>query len=243
MARRRGRAGDAAIREPTRSCTRPATRSTTACWAASASNSMPHLIDACACHDFEYSRLDDAIRAFRGVGGVRVTPLLDVLREPAHMATLDLAGWDLLVRQASAFSLLPRVAVQAEALGLDASVPIEVRPHLLAARTVAAKQRQAVRWEVRRVAQALAGHRWPRPAAEGRGLCAGGPAARRRPPVRRHRPPRTQGASAQGRSGAEVGGMALAYPRRLRPALLPAMDARTAADDAHPPRHGAGRPP
>ena len=82
-------------------------------------------------------------------------PLLDVLRDPARMATLDLKSWDLLLRQAAAAGLLSRIAVQAETLGLDASLPDVVRPHLTAARTVAAKQRQAVRWEARRVAQAL----------------------------------------------------------------------------------------
>ena len=89
--------------------------------------------------------------------GERLQPLLDVLREPARMATLDLAGWDLLLRQAGAAGLLARLALQAEALGLDAGIPAAVRPHLTAARTVAAKQRQAVRWEARRVARALAG--------------------------------------------------------------------------------------
>ena len=83
-------------------------------------------------------------------------PLLDVLRDPAHMTTLDPGDWDLLLRQAGAAGLLSRIAVQAETLGLDSSLPDAVRPHLTAARTVAAKQRQAVRWEARRVAQALA---------------------------------------------------------------------------------------
>lgn len=73
------------------------------------------------------------------------------------MATLDLAGWDRLLRQAGAAGLLARLALQAEALGLDGRIPEPVRPHLTAARTVAAKQRQAVRWEARRVAHALAG--------------------------------------------------------------------------------------
>lgn len=82
-------------------------------------------------------------------------PLLDILRDPARMASLDLGDWDLLLRQAGAAGLLSRIAVQAETLGLDARLPDAVRPHLTAARTVAAKQRQAVRWEARRVAQAL----------------------------------------------------------------------------------------
>ena len=83
-------------------------------------------------------------------------PLLDVLRDPAHLATLDLSAWDLLLRQAGSAGLLSRLAVQAEALGLNSRVPDAVRRHLTAARSMAAKQRQAVRWEVRRVAHALA---------------------------------------------------------------------------------------
>jgi hypothetical protein len=81
--------------------------------------------------------------------------LLEVLRDPFRMATLGLGDWDLLLRQAGAAGLLSRLALQAETLGLDSRLPAEVRPHLTAARTVAAKQRQAVRWEARRVAQAL----------------------------------------------------------------------------------------
>jgi hypothetical protein len=91
----------------------------------------------------------------------RCQPLLDVLRNPARMAALDLGAWDRLLRQAGAAGLLSRIAVQAEALGLDAALPDPVRPHLTAARTVATKQRQAVRWETRRVARALAGVEGP----------------------------------------------------------------------------------
>lgn len=83
-------------------------------------------------------------------------PLLDVLRDPAHMATLALGEWDLVLRQAGAAGLLSRIAVQAETLGLNTCMPDVVRPHLTAARSVAATQRQAVRWEARRVARALA---------------------------------------------------------------------------------------
>jgi len=86
----------------------------------------------------------------------RCQPLLGVLRDPAHMGTLTLAEWDVLLRQAAAAGLLSRVAVHAETLGLNACVPDVVRPHLTAARTLATKQRQAVRWEVRRLARALA---------------------------------------------------------------------------------------
>jgi hypothetical protein len=86
----------------------------------------------------------------------RCAPLLDVLRDPAHMATLDLKNWDLLLRQAGSAGLLSRIAMQAESLAINAQAPASVRPHLTAARTLASKQRQAVRWEARRVARALA---------------------------------------------------------------------------------------
>ena len=86
----------------------------------------------------------------------RCQPLLDVLRDPARMATLALRDWDLLLRQSAAAGLLPRIAMQADELGLNARVPDAVRPHLTAARTLANKQRQAVRWEARRLARALA---------------------------------------------------------------------------------------
>lgn len=87
----------------------------------------------------------------------RCQPLLDVLRDPRRMATLALRDWDLLLRQAAASGLLSRIAVTADARGLTPALPAAVQPHLTAARTLAAKQRQAVRWEVRRIAQALAG--------------------------------------------------------------------------------------
>lgn len=85
----------------------------------------------------------------------RCSPLLDVLRQPSQMATLNLKSWDLLLRQAGATGLLSRLAVLADTLNLNARLPSEVRPHLTAARTLAAKQRQAVRWEARRVAKAV----------------------------------------------------------------------------------------
>lgn len=88
-------------------------------------------------------------------------PLIEVLRNPAHMATLNLAAWDILLRQAGAAGLLSRLAIQADTLGLTANLPAAVRPHLTAAHTVAMKQRQAVRWEARRVAQALADIKGP----------------------------------------------------------------------------------
>ena len=91
----------------------------------------------------------------------RCAPLLAVLRDPAQIAKLDLKDWDLLLRQAGSAGLLSRIALQVEAIGIGDTIPAVVRPHLTAARTLAGKQRQAVRWEARRVAQAIANIKGP----------------------------------------------------------------------------------
>ncbi|MCX7673105.1 MAG: hypothetical protein N2Z63_05840 [Thiobacillaceae bacterium] len=68
--------------------------------------------------------------------------LIEVLRDPARLAGLDLAAWDRLLPQARAAGLTARLALLAEELALQ--VPAPVRPHLTAARTLAERQRQAV---------------------------------------------------------------------------------------------------
>jgi hypothetical protein len=88
---------------------------------------------------------------------VKPQPLIDVLRDISVIRSLDLPQWDLLIRQATAFSLLPKLALRIAAAHLESGIPHCVRPHLTAAATVAAKQRQSVLWEVRRLAKALAG--------------------------------------------------------------------------------------
>lgn len=83
-------------------------------------------------------------------------PLINVLRDVGRIRSLDLRQWDLLVRQATAFSLLPKLALRIAAANVESGIPHRVRPHLTAAATVAVKQRQSVLWEVRRLAKALA---------------------------------------------------------------------------------------
>ena len=81
--------------------------------------------------------------------------LFEVLREPERMAGLDLADWDLLVRQARTARLLGRLAAQAERLGLLERLPEPVRPHLEAAARLADKHRAVMEWEIRQVQRVL----------------------------------------------------------------------------------------
>ncbi len=86
----------------------------------------------------------------------RCGDLLTVLRTPARMADLTLAGWDRLLPQAASAGLLARLSVLADDLGLTTTLPPSVQPHLTAARTLAARQRRAVLWEARKLDDALA---------------------------------------------------------------------------------------
>ncbi len=81
--------------------------------------------------------------------------LIQVLRSPAGLAALGPRDWDALVCEARQGSLLGRLAVRAEELGLTDQIPQKVRNHLDSARTVAAATGRAVRWEVRHIRQAL----------------------------------------------------------------------------------------
>jgi hypothetical protein len=69
------------------------------------------------------------------------------------MAGLDLAAWDLLVRQAHRAGLLSRLAVLAEELGLK--TPGQAVRWFNAAHTIADRQLRAVHWEARKLDQAL----------------------------------------------------------------------------------------
>lgn len=81
--------------------------------------------------------------------------LLHVLREPARVAGLTPADWDLLVRQARSAGLLGRLGAIIETQELTPQVPAAVRRHLTAAISIADKQRSAVLWEVEHLSHAL----------------------------------------------------------------------------------------
>ncbi|MGD2064112.1 MAG: nucleotidyltransferase family protein [Nitrospirota bacterium] len=82
--------------------------------------------------------------------------LTPVLREPQCLTTLGLAEWDLLIRQARRADLLPRLCILLAEQGALDAVPERPRNHLLAARVVADKHAQQVRWEISRIRRALA---------------------------------------------------------------------------------------
>ena len=86
----------------------------------------------------------------------RCQPLLSVLAAPSALSELDEAGWDLLIRQARRAGLLSRVAADADACGLTEKLDLPIQRHLVAARTLAERQRRAVAWEARKLDQALA---------------------------------------------------------------------------------------
>ena len=79
------------------------------------------------------------------------------LCNPDALSRYSLSCWDLLVRQARRAGLLARlhhVLEQRQQLGL---IPAEARWHFDAAATLGAKQQIAVRWEIGKIAEALAG--------------------------------------------------------------------------------------
>lgn len=79
------------------------------------------------------------------------------LRAPDSLARLSLGDWDVLVRQARRAGLLARLhAVLVDQGRLDV-IPAAARWHFEAAATLAARQQIAVRWEVEKIRDALAG--------------------------------------------------------------------------------------
>ncbi len=81
--------------------------------------------------------------------------LLVALRDPGSVASLDAAGWDLLVRQARATRLLGRLTVLLEERDLLERIPPRIHNHLMAARVVGDKHEQIMRWEVNRTGRVL----------------------------------------------------------------------------------------
>lgn len=81
--------------------------------------------------------------------------LIQGLAQPTTFSALDLSAWDRVLREARASNLLARLASAVHEAGLSAAVPVQVQPHLLAARRLSAHQLDAIRWECRHLEQAL----------------------------------------------------------------------------------------
>ncbi len=109
-------------------------------------------------------------------------PLIsEVLSNPALVSDLNLADWDVLVRQARRTGLLARLAETLKGSKWEASVPRQVRWHLEADHVLAERQKIAVRWEVSQIRDALMGLEAPVILLKGAAyVMAGMPAARGR---------------------------------------------------------------
>ena len=83
--------------------------------------------------------------------------LIGVLRDPAHLGTLALGDWDLLLRQAGAADMTATLLDIVEQQGMLDAGPAQARRHLEWMRVVATRHRRAVRFEVAKIGQALAG--------------------------------------------------------------------------------------
>jgi hypothetical protein len=81
--------------------------------------------------------------------------IVEVLRAPARLGELAPAGWELLLRQASAANLSATLYCLAEREGVLNAIPAAPRRHLEWARSLAARQDQAVHFEVDEIARAL----------------------------------------------------------------------------------------
>jgi hypothetical protein len=86
----------------------------------------------------------------------RLPLLVEVLRTPARMGSLALAEWELLLRQALAANLTASLYCLATEHGVLEAVPAQPRRHLLWAGTLLRRHGHGVRWEVARIAAALA---------------------------------------------------------------------------------------
>lgn len=96
------------------------------------------------------------------------------LRTPQRLVDLDAAQWDLLVRQARQADLLARLYGRLDACGVLSCAPEPARLHFEAAHRVAQKHVQAVRWEIDRIAAALAGSGVPLVLLKGAAYLAAG---------------------------------------------------------------------
>ncbi len=83
--------------------------------------------------------------------------LVEVLRTPERVRTLDSSGWDLLLRQAVHADLIATLGLLLEEAGLQDAVPAAAREHFAWAATLLARHRRALRFEVGQIGRALEG--------------------------------------------------------------------------------------
>ncbi|MCQ8180322.1 nucleotidyltransferase family protein [Methylomonas sp. SURF-1] len=81
--------------------------------------------------------------------------LVNALQNPVCLSELPLAKWDTLIRLARVSNLIGRLAEAIDTVKLTSHVPDKALPHLVSARLLANHQRQAIRWEVKHLGDAL----------------------------------------------------------------------------------------
>ena len=81
--------------------------------------------------------------------------LLAVVRNRTRMGILTPAEWDALLPAADQGRILPRLAIEAEQVGLTTALPDWARDRLASARTRGRAYERAVRWEIDRIHRAL----------------------------------------------------------------------------------------
>jgi hypothetical protein len=99
----------------------------------------------------------------------RGTPalLLDAIRDPRSLASLDVVAWERLLSCARRNAVLAYLAECATSAGIVDDLPEKPRAALLSARLVAARMAQLARWELDRVRRALQPARIPLIALKG----------------------------------------------------------------------------
>jgi hypothetical protein len=127
------------------------------------------------CFEFQYGALKDAVAvidAGQPMSPIRADAIGLSLREPQAWVGSSLPRWETLVRHARRTNLLPRVAVTFDELGLLPQVPPAPRAHLVAARTLAQAQADAVRREVAHIDRALVATGVPSFCSRARATCS-----------------------------------------------------------------------
>ena len=157
--------------------------------------------------------------------------LLAAVRSPRQLLAISPLEWGALIPSAEEARLLPRLAADAERLGLTSTLPQWTRDRLTSALVRGHEFERAVRWEIDRVHRALLACRPAPRASEGRRVHCG------RAPLWRRARRRGRGHSAaRSRAFARTGRVARAWlavrvAGAVRRTLLPGMDARVAAHE------------
>ncbi|GAB6054317.1 nucleotidyltransferase family protein [Magnetospira thiophila] len=108
-------------------------------------------------------------------------PLFALMRQPERAADLSLAAWDPVIRLARRADVLARLCALIEAAGVLDRVPERPRLHLTNDRVMAEKQARDVRFELRKIMEALDDEQIPPILLKGAAYVAAGlPAARGR---------------------------------------------------------------